>query len=58
METWFLKPAQAGLSILDDVTGAPLPQEGATVPKSKYWVRRVIDGDAVEVVAKPAKEAK
>ncbi|MBI2769992.1 MAG: DUF2635 domain-containing protein [Burkholderiales bacterium] len=38
-------------------TGGYLPQEGDTVPKDSYWLRRIADGDVVEAEAPPEPEA-
>ena len=40
-----------GLVVRDPVTGTPLPPEGAAVPRTSYWLRRLRDGDATEVPA-------
>lgn len=62
----WLKPAQ-GLTVIDPETGKPLPAEGDLVAISKYWRRRLNDGDVVETAPyapkapaaahKPKKEA-
>lgn len=44
-----LKPAREGLIVLDPATYLPLPSEGADVPETSYWQRRLLDGDVVEV---------
>ena len=53
-ETLHLKPV-AGRRVLDPRTYAPLPAEGARVPKTPFWTRRLRDGD-VEVVSDGAAE--
>lgn len=50
----YVKPAREGLVVRDVVTGQSLPAEGASVPRSSYWMRRLRDGDVVE--AKPPKK--
>lgn len=49
-EKTFVAP-RPGLEVRDPVTHKPLPAEGAAVPRSTYWLRRLADGDVVE--AKP-----
>lgn len=45
---------RAGLVVRDPVTLQPLPETGAEVSCSAYWLRRVADGD----VSKPAPASK
>lgn len=57
----FVKPAPAGTSlpgailpdaplrVFDPDRLQPLPQEGAEVPRSSYWLRRLADHDVVEI---------
>jgi hypothetical protein len=45
----FLKPARPGLIVRDPETGAALAAGGETKPRNSYWIRRINDGDAVEV---------
>ena len=48
-----------GLRVLDPVTFQPLPEEGAEKPESKYWLRRLNDGDVTEGEApKPKSKSK
>jgi len=47
----FVKPKD-GLSVRDPVKGSPLPAEGAEVPDTIFWRRRVRDGD-VSITEKP-----
>jgi len=49
----FLKPARPGLLIRDPRTMEPLPEGGAEVAMTPYWLRRIIDGD-VTVAKRPA----
>lgn len=51
MQTKELKPAP-GLQVRDPDTRQLLPPEGRTVEMTPYWVRRLRDGDVVEVPAK------
>lgn len=54
-DTMFIKPAQPGLKVhLEDKAKEFLPDEGAEVARSIYWVRRLNDGSVVE--AKPARQ--
>ena len=43
----YVKPRD-GIEIRDPDLLDLLPREGRQVPDSDYWVRRVIDGDAIE----------
>ncbi|SPD73815.1 conserved hypothetical protein [uncultured Desulfobacterium sp.] len=47
MKKIFVKPANAGLKIRMPGTGAVLPADGAEVPNSSFWLRRIADGDVV-----------
>lgn len=40
----FVKPKD-GVSVRDPVKGSPLPAEGAEVPDTIFWRRRLRDGD-------------
>lgn len=52
--TLHLKPAD-GLLVRDPITLQALPPEGAEVPDSTYWHRRLAEGDVSLV--QPAAEA-
>ena len=49
----FVKPATPDLLVANPEAIAPLPRhlpaEGAEVPDSQYWRRRIADGDVVLV---------
>lgn len=47
----FVKPKD-GISVRDPVKGSPLPAEGAEVPDTIFWRRRLRDGD-VSITEKP-----
>ncbi len=66
----FVLPALAGadlpgthLRVLDPETGHALPETGAEVPATPYWLRRVADGDVTfpptpdQAPARPRKAA-
>jgi hypothetical protein len=56
----FVKPAP-GLIITDPGTGSFLPGDGLLVPRNGFWLRRLKDGDVIEVAQdapKPARKAK
>jgi len=57
--SFFIKPA-TGLNIPDPETGAYLPEGGMLMPRSGYWLRRLKDGDVIEVkqASPPQKTAK
>lgn len=40
-----VKPARPGVIIRDPHTRRPLASEGADVPETSYWLRRLRDGD-------------
>lgn len=44
-----VKPASKDALIRDPHTKRPLPAEGAQVPDSSFWLRRLRDGDVVRV---------
>ena len=46
MENFFLTPKE-GRNVRDPLTGKALPEQGASKPKTAYWIRRVRDGDVV-----------
>lgn len=50
----FVVPA-AGLTVLDPDTRKPLDAAGGYVPRTTYWLRRVREGDVVEMAAEPGK---
>lgn len=43
-----VKPAQ-GRVVRDPITRDVLPETGAVVPSSSYWLRRLADGSVLEV---------
>lgn len=56
-----VKPATPGTVIRDPRTKRRLPDEGARVPRSSFWLRRLAQKDVVlvpEPVAAPAKARK
>lgn len=48
-----VKPAVPGSIIRDPHTRRPLPDEGADVPETSFWHRRLRDGDVVRITAGP-----
>ncbi len=48
--TLMVKPANAGDLIRDPITRKPLPPEGAEVPATIHWFRRLNRGEVVEIV--------
>mgnify|MGYP001466192946 CR=1 FL=1 len=56
MERVFLKPARDGLLIRDPNNRTTLPAEGAEVNLTRYYQRRINDGDVV--IVQPAKSSK
>jgi len=53
--TFFIRPAP-GLRIADPATGNYLPEGGALMPRSGFWLRRLKDGDVI--AAAPQETAK
>lgn len=47
-----IKPANKTVKVLDPVTRQPLKAAGETKPRTTYWMRRLKDGDIVEMVEK------
>lgn len=44
-----IKPAKEGVVVRDPVNFQPLAPEGQDKPMNAYWLRRLRDGDVVEV---------
>jgi hypothetical protein len=44
---FYIKPAP-GLRIADPQSGEYLPDAGALMPRSGFWLRRLADGDVVD----------
>ncbi|MBL8260933.1 MAG: DUF2635 domain-containing protein [Xanthomonadaceae bacterium] len=49
-----VKPA-AGKVVIDPATRMRLPQTGADVPETTYWLRRLADGDVIKAEPAPPK---
>ncbi len=59
--SFFLRPSP-GIRVADPVTGQYLPDAGALMPRSAFWLRRLADGDVQEAEnhaqnPQPAREA-
>jgi hypothetical protein len=50
-----VKP-QGDLIVRDPETRQPLPQEGKEVKVDRYWLRRLADGDVVEILPSEGKK--
>jgi len=48
MPTITIKPIN-GLTVLDPLTYVQLNESGEEKPRSEYWLRRLADGDVIEV---------
>lgn len=57
MSKIFIKPAP-GLKVRDPETKEHLPENGANVVKSPFWIRRIKDGDVVLAEVAQPKEIK
>jgi len=53
IEPMNVKPAEPGAVVRDPATFNRLPDEGAEVPDTSYWRRRLQQGDVVEVAPAP-----
>ncbi|HEY1136573.1 MAG TPA: DUF2635 domain-containing protein [Xanthomonadaceae bacterium] len=49
-----VKPA-ADKVVIDPATRQRLPEAGAEVPETTYWLRRIADGDVTRAEAAPPK---
>jgi hypothetical protein len=58
MDSFRIKPARDGLVVRDPVTREAIPAEGAEVPASTYWRRRLRDGDVIMMDPKPPRRAR
>lgn len=47
---------ESGRRVIDPVTRQAIPAEGAEVPRTPYWLRRVREGDVREGKATKPKE--
>lgn len=47
-KTLFLKPADPDLIVRDPDKRRALPVDGAEVPNTTYWQRRLKDGDVIK----------
>jgi hypothetical protein len=54
--SFHIKPAP-GLRIADPQSGEYLPEAGALMPRSAFWLRRLADGDVVEGSAPLCRDA-
>lgn len=48
MKELLLKP-KPGLKVKDPVTGKPLADDGETKPATTYWLRRLAEGDVMDL---------
>lgn len=53
-DTFKIKPA-AGRIVRDPITRNPLSAAGETKPRSIYWLRRISDGDVIEITGGKSK---
>lgn len=58
METQMRIEPVGGARVLDPDTNRPLPQEGATVSRSQYWLRRIRAGEVQFAKKKRAPSAR
>lgn len=55
-KTFKIKPISPNTKVLDPVTYEPLKKMGQEKPRDEYWLRRLAEGDVVEVNHPKAKE--
>lgn len=55
-KTIYVKPAEPGAIVRDPANRRPLLAEGAEVPETMFWRRRLMHGDVVE--ARPPRKPK
>ena len=58
MKQVYLKPKSETHVVRDPATREKLPAEGATMPLTGYWARRLRDGDVVKATPPKAPKAK
>ena len=49
MQTFKIKPKVKGQIVRDPITYKALKPAGEVKPRNSYWLRRVSDGDVIEV---------
>ena len=54
MDILRLKPASKNVTVRDPRTGRALAARGEDKPRTTYWLRRLRDGDVIDMDAKPA----
>lgn len=52
----FVKPVNPETTVIDPATDLPISADGASVPKTKYWLRRIEDGTVQIVTPKADKK--
>ena len=50
--TFKIKPNPESLLVWDEHTQVSLAAKGETKPRSEYWLRRLADGDVIEINSK------
>lgn len=58
MREFEIKPSHDELIVRDPITREKLKVNGETKPRNTYWLRRIQDGSAIEMVDKKKKGAK
>lgn len=57
-ETFFVKPANRGATIIDPASNEKLDPKGAEKPRDPYWLALVERGDVVEIEPPASDEPK
>ena len=52
----FVKPTSPETKVINPTTDVPISDEGESVPRTKYWLRRIDDGSVA--IATPKTEKK
>lgn len=52
----FVKPTSTETKVVNPTTDLPISNDGESVPKTKYWLRRIEDGSVVIITPKTNKK--
>jgi|GEM_PF-2353791 len=57
MPTFKLKPAHKDVLVRDPDSLKPLAADGEDKPQTSYWMRRIAEGDVIDIEAQAAQQA-
>lgn len=57
MQTLKIKPANKDVMVRDPESMKPLKTEGETKPRTTYWLRRIADGDVIDIEVEEQQKA-